>query len=249
MKSPGQINQEFSPDNEELRVKENLQTEMLAERLASARDEERNIMAMEIHDVIGQGLTIMKLDLAMIARKLPAESDPEIRARIDSVLKSIDENIQMVRNFTATLSPVVIEDFNLLAHTIRSYCRAFEGRTGIRCSIDLSLEGVLLSVDACNGLFRIFQEAMTNIARHSEATEVVLWLRLEDGDLEMGIQDNGKGIALRTIDSVGSLGIVAMQRRAASLGGELSISQVLKRGTFIRVRLPLERQKSRSVLP
>lgn len=212
--------------------------EALAEKLESVRDEERRALAVEIHDVIGQALTVLKLDLAWVSRKLPQNADPLLREKLSTMMAYIDESIQIVRDISRTLLPFEIEEPGRFNAALYTYVKAFENRTGISCRLDLKLPPNELSAEICNVLFRIFQEAMTNVARHSEATEVAIWLRMENDYVVLEIQDNGKGIPFQKINSITSIGISAMRMRAASLGGKMEILHVLEHDTCIRVQIP-----------
>lgn len=217
-----------------------MQSEALTEKLESVRDEERRALAMEIHDVLGQALTVLKLDLAWVSRKLPRSVDPLLREKLSSMMAYIDENIQIVRDISRTSMPFEIEESGQFKFALYTYVKAFENRTGVCCRLDLKLVPNELNVDICNVLFRIFQEAMTNVARHSEATEVAVWLRMENDYVVLEIQDNGKGIPFQKINSISSIGISAMRMRAASLGGEMEILHVLEHGTCIKVQIPCQ---------
>ncbi len=219
-------------------LNENVRLEALAGKLESIRDEERSALALEIHDVLGQALTVMKLDLAWISRNLPDQTEERIREKIISMLGYIDENIQIVRDIASTSRPAAVEELDQFGPAIVSYARAFENRTGIECRLDIDLNQAALSLKVCNVLFRIFQEAMTNVARHSEATEASIWLKVEDGHVVLELQDNGKGIPFKKINELGSLGIYAMKTRAASVGGKLDLLHVPQHGTCMRVQIP-----------
>jgi signal transduction histidine kinase len=208
--------------------------------LQSVREEERTRIAREVHDELGQALTSCKLDLAWIAGKLPKELKPLLQKARD-LTAHIDSTIQTVRRISSELRPGVLDHLGLAA-ALEWQANEFESRTGIRCSTHSHLGGSRLDSNSSTTLFRIFQETLTNIIRHAEATKVVVNLRQADGRVILEVEDNGRGISKAEISNPKSMGLLGMRERAALLGGALRIGRVPKgKGTRVSVCLPLRR--------
>lgn len=213
------------------------QLRALAARIQSVREEERTLVARKIHDELGQALTALKMDLSWIEKRRKTQ-DPEIAGRISSMSNLIDENIQLVRKIAMELRPGILDDLGLLA-AVEWQAQEFQLRTGIECCVDSDIEDKVLDPDLSVAVFRIFQEALTNVARHAEASRVDVSLRDEDGNLVLMVGDDGKGAADSDLSSSGSLGVVGMRERAYIVGGELEIFGRPGEGTLVRVRVPL----------
>jgi len=212
------------------------QLRALAARLQSVREEEGTRLAREIHDQLGQALTAMKLDLSSLARDLPA-GENHLSMRTALLLKLVDETIQTVRRISAELRPRMLDDLGLAA-TIEWATEEFEARTAIKCWLDLPEERLMIDPETATAVFRIFQETLTNIARHANAGEVTVRLAEEAGALCLDVQDNGRGIKADELVSPGSLGILGMRERTVLRGGELTIVGKPGKGTTVRVRIP-----------
>ena len=209
----------------------------LAARLQSVREEERSRIAREIHDELGQQLTALKIDLAWLTGRLP-EKQTDLRARTAMMLGLLDTTIQSVRRIATELRPGVLDDLGLVA-AIEWQAQEFEGRTGIPCRLTSSVTDRRLSPKLSTAMFRICQEALTNVARHAQATEVRIRLAEEGGNLTLTVQDNGRGITNLEISDRRSLGILGMQERAHELGGGVGVGGALGHGTSIRAEVPL----------
>jgi PAS domain S-box-containing protein len=205
----------------------------LAARLQRAREEERTSVAREIHDELGQALTAIKIDLSSVIRELPQDK----KGRSESILKLVDQTIQSVRRISSELRPAILDALGLVA-AVEWAAEDFEVRTGIKCRLDLPQEDIVIDQERATTLFRIFQETLTNVVRHANATEVNAQLAKEEGSLTLKIHDNGKGIDAEQLSSSRSLGILGMRERALLLGGELDISGAPGKGTTVRVRIP-----------
>jgi PAS domain S-box-containing protein len=209
----------------------------LAGRLQNVREEERAAIAREIHDELGQALTGIKMDLKWLERLLPLESVPA-RERLASVYSLIGNTVQSVRQLATSLRPGVLDDFGLVA-ALEWQAREFTTRTGIACDFTELSEELPLDPAHATALFRIFQETLTNVARHAEATQVNARLHYEHNNLHLQIHDNGKGISADEIKNSRSLGLVGMRERALLLGGKFSIEGGPGMGTTIDVQIPL----------
>lgn len=211
------------------------QLRALTARLQSVREEERARMAREIHDELGQALTAIKIELSSLVNDLAPEQKQPFRS--DSIMKLIDETIHTVRRISTELRPGILDDLGLVA-AVEWAAHEFETRTGTKCHTSLPGEDIALDPEHATALFRIFQETLTNVARHAHATEVNVRLANHDGDVSMEVGDNGKGISLEQRSAANSLGILGMRERALLLGGELAIHGVPGKGTTVRVRIP-----------
>ena len=225
---------------ERIRAKEELQHSFeqiraLAARLQMIREEERTRVAREIHDELGQALTSIKIDLSSLVRQLSIGKEQE--RRTESILKLVDEAIHSVRRISTELRPGILDDLGLVA-AVEWAAEDFEARTGTKCRLDLPEENVLTDQECATALFRIFQETLTNVARHANATQVDVHLFQEEGYLNLEVHDNGKGISKRQLSTGGSLGILGMRERALLLGGEFTIGGAPGKGTTVRARIP-----------
>ncbi len=217
----------------------------LSARLQSLREEERTRLAREIHDHLGQLLTALKLDLHAIERRIALVAELEVRnglsAKLVSARELTDEVIVSVQKIASELRSGILDRLGLAA-ALEAELQAFQARTGISCSWILPGEALNLSPEQANGMFRIFQEILTNVARHSHATEVTVELGVKDGNLVLDANDNGAGIRQSDIDNPQSLGIVGMQERAAILGGQAVFKPNRGGGTAVTVSVPLQRK-------
>ena len=220
---------------------EELQTSLgqlraLAARLQNIREEERKRVAREIHDQLGQALTAIKLDVSSLVCELPPEQGKEPN-KVRSILKLVDETIQTVRRIATELRPGMLDDLGLVA-TIEWAGEEFEARTGTKCRLELPQDDIVLDQEKAIAIFRIFQETLTNIARHAGANEVKARLGAEDGNVILEVRDNGRGIQEEKLRKGGSLGILGMRERVALLGGDLTITSSPGNGTSVLVRIP-----------
>ena len=236
--------------NEELRVeiaerrhaeeqfKETLdQLRALAARLQSVREEERASISREIHDELGQACTAIKMDLALIGRKI-SKKQAQLRAKIESSMQLVDEMIVTLRRIASDLRPRTLDDLGLAA-ALEWQGQEFEKRTGIKCHLVLPHEPLSLDAERSTAIFRIFQESLTNVTRHSKATSVEARLEMEGDQLIFRVHDNGKGFDPEEAKAKKSLGLVGMQERALLLQGEVRIEGTPGSGTTMILRIPL----------
>jgi signal transduction histidine kinase len=227
--------QSISKQNEELQRSFD-ELRALAARLQSVREDERKRVAREIHDQLGQTLTAIKLDVKSLVRELP-ENLAQTSTKALSVTKLVDETIQSVRRIATELRPGILDDLGLVA-TIEWAGEEFRTRTGMDCQLDLPVDDIRVDTETSTAIFRIFQETLTNIARHADANAVKARLMLEDGTLTLEVNDNGRGISQEALEKGRSLGILGMKERATMLGGDLTITGKPGKGTAVRVRIP-----------
>ncbi len=221
------------------------QLRALTAQLQSVREEERTMVAREIHDELGQALTAIKLDVSALVRELRPDQGHAIQ-RSQSILKLLDETIQSVQRISTNLRPGILDDLGLAA-ALEWTAEEFQARTGTKCWISVSDEDTAIDTDRATALFRIFQETLTNVARHAKATEVNVRLVKENGNLILEVHDNGLGIREEQLSAGKSLGILGMRERARLLGGELTIQGVPGGGTTVRVRIPCAEPQTRGM--
>lgn len=208
----------------------------LAAHLQSVREEEWTRIAREIHDELGQTLTGLKMDLTWLEKKLPRER--ALAKKTKSMFRLIDDTIRSVRKIASGLRPEVLDELGLAA-AIGWQARDFRKRTGIRCKLSLPLEKLVLDPERSTAAFRIFQELLTNVARHAKATRIDVVMRVEDGTLVLSVEDNGKGIEEAALYRPKSLGFLGMRERVLPFGGKIEITGVRDRGTKVSVSIPL----------
>lgn len=209
----------------------------LTAHLQSVREEERARISREIHDELGQALTGLKMDLGWLAKRFPANQRALAR-RTQSMLDLIDATIESVRRIATRLRPEVLDHLGLAA-AIEWQAKDFQRRTGVRCKLSLPSGTLALDRERSTVMFRIFQELLTNVARHAEASKIEIAMRSESGTLMLLVQDNGKGIEQAAVSSPKSLGFQGMRERILPFGGAIEIAGAQKQGTKVEVSLPL----------
>jgi two-component system, NarL family, sensor histidine kinase UhpB len=211
----------------------------LSAHLQSIREEERTRIAREIHDELSQVLTLLKMDLVWMKERITDDQE-EMANKIDSMLKLANDTISTVQKIAGQLRPAMLDDLGLVA-AIEWGAKEFEKRTRIKCRLDLIAEDVIIDRELSTAIFRIFQEALTNITRHAKATRVNVKLREKSSNLILEVGDNGIGIAGEKIRDSKSFGLMGIQERALFLGGKVRISGIPNKGTIITVEIPMEK--------
>jgi len=218
------------------------QLRALTGRLQSAREEERAIIARELHDVVGQALTGLRFDLEWLGTRLPErklQGYDRLSEKIDDMLLVLEETIQITRRLSTELRPPELEYFGLVS-AIESQVREWRERTATVCVFIRDMEDEIdLTAEASITLYRVVQESLTNVARHASASRVRIRLKVEGESVLLEITDNGRGIRGSEIDDIKSLGILGMKERVTLLGGEFSITGREGKGTKILVSLPI----------
>jgi PAS domain S-box-containing protein len=199
---------------------------------------ERTNIAREIHDELGQALTVLKIDLSWLRKRLLHEQIPMME-KIDAMSKIIDRTIMTVKKISTDLRPGLLDDLGLSA-AIEWQSEEYEKRTGIPCRIMIDPKDITFDKDRNTALFRILQETLTNIARHAEATEVEISLQKKDGQIELKVQDNGRGITEEELTSPQSFGLMGLRERAILFGGNTVIQGLPGKGTTVTVKIPAE---------
>jgi PAS domain S-box-containing protein len=221
------VQRELIQSREELRE--------LSNHLENVREEERTHIAREIHDELGQQLTILKMDVARLGKK--QRSPEEIKVETDRLLQIINEIVNTVRRISYELRPSMLGDLGLTA-ALEWYSRDFEKRTEISSNFRADVKELKIPDKTAIGLFRIFQESLTNVARHSNATAVETTLQLDDQHIILTISDNGKGFDEKAREGKHTLGLIGMRERAIMMKGDCEIESVPGQGTTVKVTLP-----------
>ena len=210
-------------------------------RLRAVREEERTRVAREIHDVLAQELTRLKLDISWLKRQLiqPVEGSKQqmLQGKLAAMSELTDVAIGSVQRIATELRPVVLDSLGLCA-AVEWQARDFEARTGITCRASVPEADLCLERDPATALFRILQESLTNVARHAGATRVDIELGCRQNWLSLRVRDNGRGIRPAELRDPRSVGLLGMRERATLLGGHCEISSESGRGTQVEARLP-----------
>ncbi|MHB8880289.1 MAG: PAS domain-containing protein [Thermodesulfovibrionales bacterium] len=211
----------------------------LSKHLLGAREDERIRIGREIHDELGQILTAADIELGRALKK--CGSDGPLAQKLSEVSELIDVALEDVQRICSELRPRVLDHLGLVA-ALQWQAAEFSKRSGIRCSLDLPQHEVSLSGEISTALFRIFQEALTNVARHSGADEVSSRL-IAGGTISLEIRDNGKGISEAEMARTDSYGIIGIRERAHLLGGTVDIRGSAGKGTTVTVKIPVDVQE------
>jgi PAS domain S-box-containing protein len=215
----------------------------LSERLRAAREEEGARIARKVHDEVGQILTALRLDVGWLERQLESLALPAPAARealagkLQDMSQLLDLASDAVHHVISELRPGILDELGLEA-AVEWYVAELEKRTGIACRLVDTMAGARLSPDQATALFRILQEALTNVVRHAGAAAVDIRLAAEAGRVTMEISDDGRGIPEEKIGDSRSIGLLGMRERARALGGEVVIRRQFTAGTTVEVILP-----------
>jgi signal transduction histidine kinase len=215
----------------------------LSARLEAAREDERSGIAREIHDQLGQTITVLKIELAWIARRAQSAAGLDRDALVEKVQAlsgMTDEIIDQVRRISAELRPGILDDLGLAA-ALSWQAQEFQERTHIACVVHADLADRPLSRDVSTTVFRVFQEALTNVVRHADARRVDVRLGEDGGALVLAVSDDGIGIRPEHVLDPRSLGLLGISERARRLGGTATFAAGAPRGTVVTLRLPLDR--------
>ncbi len=240
---------------EELRASRE-QLRRLSTHLQSARESERGAIAREIHDELGGALTALKFDIASFEEVLPPGEAGGLREivveKLESMSSLIDTTVQTMRRIITQLRPVLLDSLGLRA-AIEWLAEDFEHRTGIQCATRIEGEDGIADHDRATAVYRIVQEALTNVARHAGATHVEIIMEIHDGSLRLSVHDNGKGVTEEEIGGAMSFGIMGMKERALILGGEVVLGASPGGGTTVSLTLPpgeiMEGDPARTISP
>ena len=222
--------EEIAASREELRA--------LAARLETIREEERTRIARELHDELGQALTGLKLDLAWLERRLNRHSQSELVDRCANLLGRLDDVMISVRRIITELRPSVLDQLGL-GDAIEWQAQDFAARTGLALDLDIQCRGDSPPEGVASSVFRMLQEALTNVAKHAGATRVRVALRIEPDSLALDVSDNGRGITQDELRGSHSLGLLGLRERAIAWGGHVAITRNASQGTTVALRIPL----------
>lgn len=209
----------------------------LSTYLESAREEDRKRIAREIHDELGQNLTALRLDIALLGRRF-GDSGQQALEKLKAMTSVVDETILSVRRICSELRPALLDNLGLSA-AMEWLLDDMENRSAVKGNMVFSPEDIEVSPEVGTAVFRVFQEAVTNVMRHAQANLIEVSLEASDGVLELLLEDDGIGIPEEQAENPSSFGIVGMHERIRSIGGRIVITSVPDKGTRIKVTVPL----------
>ncbi|MFC2142064.1 sensor histidine kinase, partial [Acidobacteriota bacterium] len=217
----------------------------LSQYIQSVREKESTRIAREIHDELGQKLTALKMDLSWLSQRIVLSDvgQSKYSEKVGSMSSLIDKTILTVQKICSELRPGLLDDLGLVP-AIEWLAQDFQMRTDIQCQTHLSCGDQEFDPDISTAMFRISQEALTNVVRHAKASKVIIRLREHDGALELEIGDNGKGIKDKDILNPKSLGLMGMRERIWPFGGEFNLKGLPAQGTTLLVRIPMPKAES-----
>jgi signal transduction histidine kinase len=208
----------------------------LSNHLQNIREEEKTRIAREVHDELGQSLTALKMDLVCLKEELP-DQEPDLQERVQTMSGLIDSTITSVQRISSELRPQILDVMGL-CEAISWQAREYKKRTNLQ--FDLNCEEVVINKELTTELFRIFQEALTNVVRHSQADRVSVHLYQEDKQLILEVEDNGDGMSSEKINDSQSLGLIGIRERVLFFGGEVEFLGESGKGTRVIVKTPLK---------
>ncbi|OQX94942.1 hypothetical protein B6I21_07980, partial [candidate division KSB1 bacterium 4572_119] len=209
----------------------------LAIQLQKIREEERTIIAREIHDELGQSLTALKMDIVWLKRKIPGELTKQ-QEKLTTMSELVDATIGTVKKISTDLRPGLLDDLGLIP-AIEWQLAEFKKRTNIDFNLNIDPEEIYIDQERSTALFRIFQETLTNIVRHADASLVSVTFKFINNTVNLKVQDNGIGITKKQINDPNSLGLLGIRERLLPLAGKFNIKGEKDKGTTITVSLPL----------
>ena len=220
----------------------NSELRRLSAHLQNVREEEQTRIAREIHDELGQQITGLKMDLSWLKKKLTSNTEPvAMQEKMTSMNDLLDKTVQTIRKIASELRPTILDDLGLYA-ALEWQSKEFEKRFNIPVQLSSSAKGLDVSPAIASGLFRIYQESLTNIARHAEAKNIVATLEVNNGAIILTITDDGKGFITGS-GSKKTLGLLGMKERALSIGGKIQIVSEPGKGTTVRITVSSQENK------
>jgi signal transduction histidine kinase len=221
------------------------QLRLLSRQLLSAQEEERKKISRELHDVIAQTLTSINVRLTEL-RKEATLNSKGIERSIERTQKLVERSVNIVHQFARELRPTVLDDLGLIP-ALHSHMKTFRAQTGIRVSLSASTEVEKVSGDKRTVLYRVAQEALANVARHSHATQAEVKFEILDGAVAMRIRDNGRGFELERVaraKRARRLGLLGMKERLEMVGGNFNVTSAPGQGSTVLAQIPLSDLKS-----
>jgi PAS domain S-box-containing protein len=210
----------------------------LTNHLQNIREEERTHIAREIHDELGQQLTVLKMDASWLNKRL-SSSDAAAKEKLRGLLDLLDGTVKTVRRISSELRPSLLDDLGLIA-AIEWHLKEFKKRSGIQTNFLTDEADLSLPDEVKTGLFRILQESLTNIARHAEAREVKVTLHIKNDELILSIEDDGRGFDKFEVAGKKTLGVLGMEERSEMMGGNYQINSRPGEGTVVTVSIPFK---------
>src|SRR5687768_9709416 len=214
------------------------QLRALSVYLQHVREDERIRISRQVHDELGQALTGLKMDLYWLASRLPKQLRA-VRDKTKTMSEHIDSTIQTVRRISTELRPGILDDLGLVP-ALEWQAAEFQKRHGVKCEVVSEVAEPILEEELNTAFFRIFQESLTNVMRHANATRVDVRIWEQEGNLHLEIRDNGRGISETDLSNTRSIGVLGMRERAKLLGGEFTVNGAPGEGTTVHVRIPRE---------
>jgi two-component system sensor kinase len=210
----------------------------LYQQMHEVREGERVRIARELHDELAQWLTALKMDVSWLAGRLPKE-DERLRDRVERMKQLVDSTVTSVRRIAADLRPAMLDDLGLVP-AIEHLLHDFSQRTGIVVGLDATAGEIDFREPLTTSVYRMVQEALTNVARHARATEVRVTIRIEGDHLTVSAWDNGIGISAARLQGGKSLGVLGIKERARTLGGGADVRGAPEGGTVVEIRVPVK---------
>lgn len=211
----------------------------LSHQIQKIREEEKSRISREVHDELGQSLTALKMDIFQLEKRLPQESS-DLRKRTQSMVDLVDNTIKSVQRIAMELRPPILDAFGL-CEAIAWQAGEYEKRFGIKFDLNCLQNSLDLDTDLKTTFFRIFQESVTNVVRHAEASQVAVSMSHQKDQLIMKIEDNGKGIRKDQIEGSNSLGLIGIRERVRYWNGEVRFSGAPEKGTIVEIRIPVSK--------
>ena len=204
------------------------------------REAERTRIARELHDELAQWLTAVKMDVAWLAARLP-QGEPQLLQRTENMRLLVDTTVAAVRRIAADLRPVMLDDLGMVP-AIEHLLHTFSERSGLSVSLDAPADGVPFGDPLATGVYRMVQEALTNVARHAQASKVGVTVKVNGGMLLVDVQDNGRGLGAAPHGK--SFGLLGIRERAQTLGGSARIYSPETGGTIVEISIPVARYRA-----
>jgi PAS domain S-box-containing protein len=224
---------ELQKSREELRT--------LATRLRANREYEKKQLARDIHDELNGTLSALKMDLSLLPDRAATDRHSFLE-KLDSMSELIDRTVSRVRAIVTELRPVVLDKVGLIA-AVEWQTREFQNHSKIVCETHLPLEEIPLDPERSTAVFRILQEALTNVRRHANASKVVVDFGTEPGYIILSVRDDGGSIDERIVFADTSIGLLGMRERALSFGGTVDVTPLQQGGTLVRLRMPSQQSE------
>ena len=212
----------------------------LSNQIQQVREEEKSRIAREVHDQLGQELTALKIDAIQLGKKLTS-GQTDLKSKIESMTQTIDETIKSVQHIASELRPPILDAFGI-CEAISWQANEFQKRHGLKFDLKLSQSQVEIDKSLQTSLFRVFQEAVTNILRHANASQVKVNMSYEKRNLIFIIEDNGIGIKKRDLESSESLGLIGIKERVYPWDGQVNFEGPPGKGTIVTIRIPIKQQ-------